>query len=484
MTKKVLGLLLLLCTSIVCAAQVPGILNIGTLTYSHWPSPSPSIVRPRSGVWWSSIETQRGQYSSTFAALDQWISAAKNHNTLLLHTFYGTPRWASSDPTLPPRDVNAVNEICQAPLSGVKRPKGDCIWAEYITKFMQHVCGVSAQPAAPLKGVCKVRYFEPWNEFNDGQFWSSNYTDMAKMSNDAATIIKKYCGDCLVFAGNTSAGGDGYNPNYIHVPAVAGRFDLALGQLLDAWHAIPGATLPDAVSYHMYGARRNVIPYPFPETIVSHGSSLCTQFNTPNPNCRTPVFKETAAVRAVLQQRAWAANLHIWNTEGGFGRNDDLTDGVNQSSSNTKMLREAYVARWMLAVASTGTVANLWYEWDDACWGTMMGYGIAPSKTGCPSDPAIAPGYTPIHQTWVMMTTWLQGAQFTGPCTNTGAIWRCSISKANYHGTFMWTTDWLASTAVPVTPTYARYRDLDGNVYSMSGASHVTVTNRPILLEQ
>jgi hypothetical protein len=265
---------------------------------------------------------------------------------------------------------------------------------------------------------------------------------------------------------------------------VSGHFDLSLGELLDAWHAIPNATLPDAVGYHAYGARRNVIPYPFPETIVSHGSSLCTAANTPNPNCRTALFQETNAVRATLKQRTWAANLPIWNTEGGYGRNDDLVDPASQTGANTTMLREAYVARWILAMGSTGTATNLWYEWDDPCWGTMMGYGISPAATGCPADPGIPAGYTPIHATWVRMNTWLTGARFSGPCTSIGTVWHCIITKPGYQGMFLWTTAWLASRSVPTGTTYTQYRDLDGNIYKMNGATSVTVTNRPILLEQ
>ena len=466
-----------------CTAQKPGSMNIGTLSPSHWPTPSPSYLRIR-GLVWSTIEKTRGTYTSTFGSLDSWITAAKSHNTQLIFTFYSVPSWASSNSTMPPKDLNAVNETCQAPLAGVIRPTGNCMWAEFITKFMQHVCGVSAAPATPLKGTCKIHYYEAWNEFNDGQYWSSNYTDMAKMANDAATIVKKYCGDCVFFAGNTSAGGDGYNANYIKVPAVSGRFDLAMGQLLDAWHVIPNASLPDAVSYHAYGARRNVIPYPFPETNVSHSSSLCTPTNTPNPNCRTAVFSETGAIRAVLKLRTWAANLAIWNTEGGFGRNDDLVDPASQTDANTTMLREAYVARWMLAMGSTGTVTNLWYEFDDSCWGTMMGYGTSPATTGCPTDPEIQPGFTPIHATWEMMTGWLNGASFSGPCTSSGTIWRCTITKTGYTGTFIWTTAWLASQSVQVGTNYTQYRDLDGNIYKTNGTGSVTVTNRPILLEQ
>jgi hypothetical protein len=476
-----LGLLVL--ASLSSAAQTPGSMNIGTLSYNHWPSPSPSIERIRA-VTWSSIESSRGTYSSTFGRLDAWIAAAKTHNTRLMYTFYGVPGWAASSSTLPPTDLNAVNEKCQAPLAGVIRPAGDCIWAEFITKFMQHVCGVTAAPATPLKGVCSIRLYESWNEFNADQFWSSNYTNMAKMANDATTIIRKYCGDCTVVAGNSSAGGDGYHAAYVNNPAVSGKFDVSLGEVLDAWHAIPNASLPNAVGYHAYGARRNVIPYPFPETVVSHSSSLCTATNTPNPNCRTAVFSETAAIRNMLKQRTWAANLPIWNTEGGFGRNDDLVDPASQSGANTNMLREAYVARWILAMGSTGTVTNLWYEFDDPCWGTMMGYGIAPSTTGCPTDPEIPPGYTPIHATWNLMNSWLSGASFSGPCTSSGSIWRCYISKTNYHGMFLWTTAWLASQSVPIPSTYVQYRDLNGNIYKLNGATSVTVTNRPILLEQ
>ena len=68
------------------------------------------------------------------------------------------------------------------------------------------------------------------------------------------------------------------------------------------------------------------------------------------------------------------------------------------------MLREAYVARWILAMGVTGTVTNLWYDWDDTCLGTMIGFGTAPSKTGCPNVPTIPAGYTPIHKTWVLTT--------------------------------------------------------------------------------
>ncbi len=480
MLKFRLLFLFLLAAVIAGAAQTPGSMNIGTINYRHWPSPSPSIMRPRGGSQWNQIETARGTYY--FAAMDGWIAAAKQNNTQILFTFLNVPSWISTDNTMPPSDLNDANETCQAPLAGVVRPGGNCMFAEFVTALMQHACGVTSQPPSPLKGKCSIRIFEAWNEFNDGQFWSSNYTDMAKIANDAATIVRQYCGDCTILAGNTSAGGDGYNANYYHNPDVSGRFDLALGQLLDAWHAIPNASLPNAVSFHAYGARRNVIPYPMPETNVSQGSSLCTAANVPNPNCRTAVFDETAAVRTVLQARPWAASLPIWNTEGGYGRNDDMTDNVSLTDWNTTFLRQAYVARWMLAMGSSGTVTNLWYEYDDTCWGTMMGYGTPAELTGCPTNPVIPSGFTPIHQTWVQMLSFLSGATFNGPCTHSGTIWSCVITKAGVQQKFIWTTQWLSTSSASIGSTYKQYVDLAGVVHPISGTT-VTVSNQPILLQ-
>lgn len=483
--KKTFLAVLFLPVSLAVTAQTPGGMNLISDSAYHWPSPSPAIMRPSGGVGWPDMETARGEYSPTFGSLDAWLSYAAQNNSQTLYTFVNVPTWASgSTPQMPPSDLNYTNETCEAPLAGVTRPEGDCMFAEFVTALMQHICGVTGLPAHPLIGTCKIRYFEGWNEFNAGQFWESTYTDLAKMVNDGATIVKQYCGDCLVLAGSTSAGGDGYNDNYHGDPDVSGHFDIALGQLLDLWHAIPNASLPDAVSFHAYGARRTVIPYPFPETVVSQGSSWCTATNTPNPSCRLPVFQQTAAVRAIIQARPWAARLPIWASEGGYGRNDDLTDNVSQTDVNTTFLRQAYVARWMLAMASSGTAQNFWYQYDNQCWGTMLGSGTSLASTGCAGDPTIPAGFTPIHQTWVQMLTYLNGATFTGPCTPLGTVWTCNITKPGYRGTFMWTVAWLQTRAMTINPAFKQYRDLQGVVHPLNGNTHITVSNQPILLEQ
>ena len=473
-------------------SQVPGNMNIGTLSPHHWPSPSPSMVRIR-GVVWAGMEPQRGVYD--FSELNNWITIAGSHGAQVLMTFYGIPTWASgSDGVHPPKDIAYTNEKCQAPLAGVTLPYGNCMWAENVTELMQFLCGTNVQPSSPLVGKCRIHNFEGWNEFNDGGYWSSNYTNQATMENTANMIIQKYCGDCFFLVGNTSAGGLGYSAQYYKVPSVSMRFDTALGQVLDAWHALPNAVLPRAgkngLSFHGYNARHSVYPFPMPETNISFSSPLCTQYNVPNASCYTDIFDQADAVEDIIETRPWLGSLPIWNTEGGFEWNGDVTDGINPNDANSDLLKQAYVARWILGLASPSkrhsvTVEmNMWYEWDDPCWGTMYSYGIPASSTSCPSIPQYPVGDTPIHSTWVLMTTWLNGAKFSGSCNNSGVIWQCNITKPGYQGRFMWTTERLTSTSVPIGSSYyTQYRDLDGNVYKLNGSNHVTVTNRPILLE-
>jgi hypothetical protein len=105
------------------------------------------------------------------------------------------------------------------------------------------------------------------------------------MANDAATIVRLYCADCLIVGGSGSAGGDGF-----HASGQSGVYSTALLNFLTAWASIKGASLPDLVSIHTYPARTDVAPVPFPSTNVSNGSAYCTASNVPNVHCRVPIY--------------------------------------------------------------------------------------------------------------------------------------------------------------------------------------------------
>src|SRR5579863_9389640 len=65
------------------AAQTPGSMNIGTIVPSHWPSPAPTIMRPRWGAEWRQIETARGTYN--FSIMDEWTTAAEENNAAIVY---------------------------------------------------------------------------------------------------------------------------------------------------------------------------------------------------------------------------------------------------------------------------------------------------------------------------------------------------------------------------------------------------------------
>ncbi len=238
----------------------------------------------------------------------------------------------------PPNDIygtgtqaSPVNVACQGVLSGSTTT--DCQYKEYVTALMQHECHVSSQPGTPLIGACDNRNYEMWNEFN-ARSWMGNYQDIAQMSQDAAVIIRLYCGDCTIISASASAGGDGYNPT-----GGAGAFQSATLDYLTRWAALPSASKPNAVAYHAYPTRTTVIPEPWPTSIISSSSTLCTSRNTPNASCRTALKDQTGQlISGALQNAAissWAANLPTWNTEWGFNLNGNLADQLSVSLSGS-----------------------------------------------------------------------------------------------------------------------------------------------------
>src|SRR3954454_17010643 len=100
---------------------------------------------------------------------------------------------------------------------------------------MQHSYGVSHKPSSPLNGVCNLGYVEVWNKINSDVAWTGSYTQLATMANDAATIERLYCADCLIVGGSGSAGGDGF-----HASGQSGVYSTALLNFLLPGRALKG----------------------------------------------------------------------------------------------------------------------------------------------------------------------------------------------------------------------------------------------------
>jgi hypothetical protein len=249
--------------------------------------------------------------------------------------------------------------------------------------------------------------------------------------------------------------------------------------------------LPDAVSWHAYPARTTITfpaTAPFPEDLVAHGSGTCT--GAPNSSCRTAIKDQVATLYspAILGNPAiasWASALPVWQTEGGFGINSAMTDGVSDTSANTKFLRAAYTSRHMIALAATPAsgskpVHSLWYSWQDRCWGTQFGDGI---NGGCtPPTSTIPSGPTSVNAAFIQTKAWLSAASFIGPMVSTavtgGNIYTVDLVASGSPQRLAWFTGWLGN--APYATTFTQQQSLAGTITTVSGTA--TLSNQPVLL--
>ena len=227
----------------------------------------------------------------------------------------------------------------------------DVFFKNFVTAFWNHQCGLSSPPVSPLPSTSchNFKYIETWNEDNADNYWTGTYAQHAIMDNDMAKITYQYCSDCIVILGSTSAGGSGFHAN-----GQSGFYDVALLAEATAWQALSPFYAPRGISIHDYWARTNVLPPPMVTTLVSNASSLCTNINTPNASCYVPAYQEFSRVTgsAVLGNaaiKAWAANLPVYGTEGGYGKFNNLC------STGTPDLCIAGIAEHMYAIAAQNT---------------------------------------------------------------------------------------------------------------------------------
>ena len=489
--KRILSLLVfLIAPALIHAQGTPGyplpitdraLMNPEVLHARNWPSsvglPPVAIERTNAGERWYLIEKARGQFDPNFGNLftpgTGWVDIAEKNHTAVIYTFNTVPPWAAHEEgdrpaRVAPYDIDEENEKCQAPLDGVTSPSGNCIWKEWVTALMQKNCGVTSKPDHPLKGQCRIHNFESWNEFNAELFWQDSLAHLAKMANDMAVIVRTYCGDCTIVGGSVSAGGTGRSGNG---PSGSGSFAIALGQFLDAWHDIPNASLPDAVSFHAYPSRTNVSYPPFPESNISFNDARCAPGTVPNVSCEHPMVNQPLRLREVLAARSWLpANIPIWNTESGWNTNKTLlhgTDAEGHADEETGSLRQAYLSRLEILLANEGVAVNIWYEADHQCAGTLVGFGLPPTSgefRSCPNDPPIPSGLTPAGRAVNTMYQWLHGGTFPGPCKSSGDVWWCPVSgPGSGDGVIAWTTKWKGEDSAAKLPgKYQFAHTLDG----------------------
>lgn len=468
-----------------------------------WPSPIPTGAIWRNqdiGLKWAQLEPARGPLPSPSTGagftLNQWLVNSAALGIGVMYDFYGVPSWANGTSNIgdEPTDV-VTSAACQGVLAGTTTT--DCKFKEFVTMLVQRACP-SYTGGAPVAD-CKIRWWEtPMNEFGGDGFWHNNglgnaftYNHLAIMANDAATIIRQYSSNAIVIAGPVACGGDGGHGS----TNASGICDIALGQFMAAWHAIPGASLPDAKSFHAYGCRTNIVPCPFPEVnyaISMNGDVLnsaalagCSVSTVVSPSCRYSMAEMPAKIQH-LAAAPWADNLPIYQTE--FSVTGAML--VGSSTANTNQLRQAWISRAILGLASACPVSdglggqkscivmNLDYQWDNQCWGTGDGSGAAT----CPGSPIIPVGITPYGTSWKTTVGWLTPATVdtTGVVCVSNTC-HLGITKAGVHATAFWLRDQSSGGSVGYAAG-ATTTDVNAAVTSHSSAGSLTLSISPVLV--
>ncbi|MGH9433902.1 MAG: glycoside hydrolase domain-containing protein [Terriglobia bacterium] len=366
---------------------------------------------------WNDIEGQgAGQYD--WSKLDSWFQLAQqNGMTDLLYTFGVVPPWASSNPNDPTCVTsNSPPGSCDAPKD--LNPDGsgpDMIWQNFVTAVVTHSNNSADN---------HIKYWEVWNEPDIPKEWNGTTAQMVRMAKDAYAIIKSLDPTAMVTT---------------PTPVNGGATNANLNTWMQQFFAGGGSQYADVVTFHGY---LNPSNGQRPEMITSVASSL-----------------------TATKAGAGLTSKPVWDTEGGWGKDADLSDPD---------LQAAFVARIYLLQWSAGVSRFYWFQYGNQGEGTLW----TPS------------GLTPAGIAYGQVYTWMVGATLASPCSVSGSVWTCNLTKPGGVQTqAVWDASQTCSNGScgtsSYTPnsTYTKYADLAGNVTSFTPGMPIQIGAKPILLE-
>lgn len=242
------------------------------------------------GLDWAHMNPAPGIYD--FSALGKFIEINQARGVQMIYTFGRTPRWASSKPDM----VGAYSPGQCAP------PRDIAFWDDYVRAIATYAAG-------------RIQYWELWNEPNDRDFYCGSMTEMVKMAEDGAKIIKSVDPSARILSPGTSSK---WGPVWL------GKF-LAGG----------GKAYVDIIAFHGYAGDRaaNVLD------LIGH-------------------------YRAVMQTNG-VSSKPLWDTESGWA--DPALSGAPPVAQQAAFVAESYLLQW-----SAGVSRFVWYAYDGAPkWGQL-----------------------------------------------------------------------------------------------------------------
>ena len=249
---------------------------------------------------WNEINTAPGTYDWT--RFDEWMSSAQSNHAEILYTIYATPSWASSG------GINSGNPdlLCTTILNtgpGLCDPPNDLNsdgtgtnkhFTDFLKALMAHV------------GPGKIKYFEIWNEPNIRAEWNGTNAQLARLAQDASTIVKSADPNAKISGPPAVA----ITANYLDTLFSTTN----IGQYLDV------------ISFHGYPN------------------------NTGMPEDLIPMIQN---LQAVMSSHG-LQNKPLFDTEGSWGQRQVCAGSCQQY----------FTARWYLIQMSMGVSRAYWFAWD------------------------------------------------------------------------------------------------------------------------
>jgi hypothetical protein len=275
-----------------------------------------AIRTDRFELGWRLLEPRKGSFD--WQRSDQLVGTLASHGIRPFPFIWGSPKWVSSQPAVPPVDNAAHAQAWRTFLekAASRYGPGGSYWSN---GYRQHY-GAHATPLPIL-------YWQIWNEPNLTKFFNpggtarqsvQKYARLLQISHNA--IKSKSPGAQIVLAGNP-----GYPPSG----------GLKAWEFLDRLYGVPGSrTNFDVAALH-----------PYASTVDEFGI-------------------EIEKVRGVMKKHGDAATP-LWITEVGWGSAHPDRFGINQGlSGQQRLLKRAYEA--VLANRNAWNVQRVyWFLWRD-----------------------------------------------------------------------------------------------------------------------
>jgi hypothetical protein len=392
---------------------------------SSWPgvatglTPFPALPVSTMRLWdvayWSFMEGSPGQFN--WFKMDGIVAQAQQNGvTDFIFTFGHLPQWAALNPTAPCTNGEGV---------GTCSPPDMSAFDDFATHVVQHYCG-------------KVKYYEPWNEPNNPEFWSGTNAQLVTVSQHLYQIAKDPA-NCGCTNGVCSPNG-GVNPNRVLLPPI-GTTSPADVQWLDSYLASAGS------------------PYPYADIAAFHGY-IWSGYQPEEIVTGVQLLRQTLAQYGL-------SNLELWNTEASWEWNAHFDQ--NQQAS--------WLMRTHTTEAVLGVSRYVWYSYDECNWGTLW------SSPLCTSNESPTGQLTEAGTAYATIANWFIGANITHCQQYQNGLWACELQRSGgYDAWILWSSTAAdISVPVPVNLDLTVTRDWQNNVRILP--TEITVGQMPVLLE-